>query len=59
MEKEKLTFLADKVKISGPRVDDSYVITFEVGDYAYDQISQLPKLNGAIIKVEVSGEEEK
>lgn len=55
----KVSFHADKVKIAGPRVDDSYTVTFEVGEYAYDDISQLPKLNGEVIEVEVKNGETK
>lgn len=55
----KIKFKADRVKISGPRVDDSYTITFETGDYAYDDIMELPKMNGETIEVEVrNGETE-
>ncbi len=51
------SFLADKVKISGPRIDGSYTITFEVGEYEYDNIKDMVKLNGKIIKVSVEEKE--
>lgn len=55
----RIKFKADRVKISGPRVDDSYTITFETGEYAYDDIMELPKMNGETIEVEVrNGETE-
>lgn len=52
--KKKIEFTADRVKISGPRVDGSYTVTLEVGEYAYDQIKDLPQLNNSLIHVEVS-----
>ncbi|MBM4402224.1 MAG: hypothetical protein FJ044_03205 [Candidatus Cloacimonetes bacterium] len=52
----KIQFNADKVKISGPKIDNSYTVTFEVGEYEYDKIKDLPKLNGEIIFVEVKNE---
>jgi len=48
-----MTFTADKVKIAGAKIDGSYTITFEVGEYEYDKIKDIPKLNGGNIKVEV------
>lgn len=54
-----IKFIAYKVKISGPRVDGSYTITFEVGEYAYEQIMLLPKLNGQAMVVEVKDEQGK
>ena len=53
----KIHFLADRVKISGPKIDDTYTITFETGDYAYEDIMELPKMNNGIISVEVTDEE--
>jgi hypothetical protein len=35
----KLT--ADKVRVSGPRVDGSFAVTFEVGEYAQDEVAKL------------------
>jgi hypothetical protein len=54
-----IKFIADKVKIAGPKVDGSYTISFEVGEYAYDQIMHLPKLNGEAMHVEVKDEQGK
>jgi hypothetical protein len=36
-----VTFSADKVKITGPRVDGSFVIAFETGEYEQDRIAAL------------------
>jgi hypothetical protein len=49
----RIQFIADKVKIAGPKIDGSYTISFEVGEYAYDQIMHLPKFNGEAMYVEV------
>lgn len=32
---------ADKVKVRGPRVDGSWVISFETGEYEQEKIAQL------------------
>ncbi len=48
-----MTFTADRIKIAGPKIDGSYSITFEVGEYEYDKIKDIPKLNGKAIVVEV------
>jgi hypothetical protein len=49
-------FMADRVTIRGPRVDGSYTISFEVGEYEYDKIKDIPKMNNGVIQVEVSNE---
>lgn len=46
-------FMADKVSIFGPKVDGSFKIAFEVGEYQYDNIKNLPKLNGKMLAVAV------
>lgn len=48
--------MADKVKISGPRVDGSYTVTFEVGEYMVESISELikvPQQTNIKVRVEV------
>jgi hypothetical protein len=37
----KIELVADKIKINGPRVDNTYVITLEVGEYEQEKIAQL------------------
>lgn len=49
-----INFIADKLKISGPRIDGTYTITLEVGEYMYDEIKDAPKLNGGNINVIIS-----
>jgi hypothetical protein len=50
---EKITFGADKIVIRGPRVDGTYVVTFETGEYERDRVAELFKLDTPVI-VEVS-----
>lgn len=38
---EKITILADRIKINGPRVDNSYTVTFEVGEYEREKVAKL------------------
>lgn len=40
----RISFGADKVKIRGPRVDGSWVVTFETGEYEQDKIAELLKI---------------
>lgn len=56
---EPIYFIADKVKLNGPKVDGGYSVTFEVGGYVWDQIKELPKVNGETIVVAVMTEEVK
>lgn len=49
-----IEFIADKVKIAGPKIDGTYTITFDVGEYAYDEIMHLPKMNGSAMYVSVN-----
>lgn len=51
-------FHPDRVVIRGPKVDGSYVVTFEVGEYEYDNIKELPLLNGKTLIVEVKTDEQ-
>ena len=37
----KIAFSADKVKISGPRVDGSFAVTFETGEYEKSKLAEL------------------
>jgi len=36
-----ITFNADKVKIAGPRVDNSFTVTFETGEYEKSKLAEL------------------
>lgn len=52
-DEDKTVFAADQVVISGPRVDGSFRVSFDVGLYQYDHIKNLPKLNGKMLVVAV------
>lgn len=48
---------ADKITIRGPRIDGSYVVSFEVGEYMRKQVAELLALDTEqVITVEVKGE---
>jgi hypothetical protein len=36
-----IKFVADRVSIRGPRVDGTYVVSFDVGEYEKDKLAQL------------------
>lgn len=54
-----ITFIADKVRLNGPKVDGSYSVTFETGEYVWDQIKDLPNLNGDAMMVSISKYDER
>lgn len=39
-----VTFTADKIRISGPKIDGSYNVTFETGEYEQQNIAEILKL---------------
>lgn len=46
----KLT--ADKVKVNGPRVDGTWTVTFECGEYMNKQVAELIKIpQGKLLSV--------
>jgi len=47
-------FPSDKVLISGPRVDGSYRVTFEVGEYGLEEIKPLISVRDRLMQVTVS-----
>ena len=50
-----IEFMADKAKVTGPKVDGGYTVSFDVGEYEQDKVSQLIALpQGEILRVEVS-----
>lgn len=52
-EIKKSVFMADNLTISGPRVDGNFKVSFDVGQYQYENIKNLPLLNGKILVVAV------
>jgi len=51
------TFHPDRVTFRGPRVDGSYVLSFEIGEYEYDDVKDIPKMNGKMVTVEVKDDD--
>ncbi len=41
----KILLHPDKIKINGPKVDNSYSITFDIGEYEREMIAQLVALS--------------
>lgn len=39
-----VTFGADKIKVNGPKIDGTYSIIFETGEYEIMQIAEIIKL---------------
>lgn len=57
----KISFSADKVKVSGPRVDGSFTVSFDVGEYEQEKIAELlriPQQTPLQIRVKFHGEKE-
>ena len=55
-KKKQIKFGADKVKINGPRIDGSYTVTFETGEYEQEKLAELfriPQLSEIKVVVEV------
>jgi hypothetical protein len=53
---EPITFIADKVKITGPKVDGGYSVTFMVGEYQQLEVAKmvvLPPLTALKVTVEL------
>ena len=53
---DPITFIADKVKITGPKVDGGYSVTLMVGEYQQLEVAKmvvLPALTALKITVEV------
>jgi len=37
----KIEIIADKIKVNGPRLDNCYTVTLEVGEYEHGKIAQI------------------
>jgi hypothetical protein len=49
-----IEFIADKVKVNGPRIDGGYILSFEVGEYMQQQVSELLRIKqNTTLKVSV------
>lgn len=53
----QVEFIADKVKVNGPKVDGGLTVSFDVGEYEQSKVAQLltiPQSTALRITVEVS-----
>ncbi len=41
---KEIEIISDKVSVNGPRIDGTYKVTFEVGEYMRDKIGDIIKL---------------
>lgn len=51
--KKQSVFMADSLTINGPRADGNFRVSFDVGVYQYENIKNLPLLNGKMLVVAV------
>ena len=60
MEKNnKIELLVDKIKINGPKLDNSYSVTLEVGEYEQSKISKIMAIQQpTVFKVMIERAEE-
>jgi len=47
--KPLVEFGADKIKISGPRVDGSYVVSLETGEYEKNKIAEIIRVEPPVM----------
>lgn len=40
----KIEVMVDKIKVNGPRLDNAYTITLEVGEYEREKIAQITSI---------------
>lgn len=56
---KRITFGADNIKISGPRVDGTFALTFETGEYMRKEVLQIMELDPPVWVTVSTNEEEK
>ena len=52
-----IQFNADKIRVSGPKIDGSYTVTFEIGEYEQLKVAELlavPQQTNVKVRVEES-----
>jgi len=50
--------LADKVKVNGPKVDGSFTVAFDVGEYEQQKVAQLLAIpQNKVVKVTIEQDE--
>lgn len=58
----KVVLVADKVVVSGPKVDGGYKVTFEIGEYEQAKVAQvmtIPQQTPIVITVQTEDERER
>jgi len=54
---KSIELLADKIKINGPKVDGTFTVSLDVGEYEQQKIAQLVTIpQGTVVKVTISSE---
>ena len=57
-EGKKIEFMADSYRISGPKVDNSFTISFNLGEYEAENVSKLLTISPeTILKISVEAEQ--
>ncbi len=54
-----INFKADKVLLRGPKVDGTYVVSFEVGEYELEKIKDLITTRDCVLDIQVKVKKEK
>ncbi len=54
---ETIMFLSDKVTIKTGRVDNSAIVSFEVGEYSLDDIAPLVSITDKVLRITVEVDE--
>lgn len=53
----KIIFMSDRVKLNGPKVDNTYSVTFETGEYEKTKLADLLLLDpNQVLKITVETE---
>lgn len=56
----KLNLTADRVKIYGPKVDGGFTLTFDIGEYEIEALSEVLKLQtDEVVKLTIEQSESK
>lgn len=53
----KIQFQSDKFAIKGPKVDNSYIVSFEIGEYQIANIKELIGINDKVLNITIDVEE--
>ena len=58
MKGKTIELTSDKVRVSGPRVDGSFTVSFDVGEYEQAKVAELLRIpQQTVLKVVVKVEE--